>query len=58
MSTKSKLQFNNNFLLNYGIPTINYKSIHFVMDGKELNEEEIQNSFTDANNEISILYQN
>ncbi len=36
LRTIYKIKFNNYFPLNNGIPTINYKSIHFVMDCKEL----------------------
>ncbi len=35
------IRFKNYFLLNNGKPTTNYKSIHFIINGKELNEEEI-----------------
>jgi hypothetical protein len=43
---------------NQGKLTTNYKSIHFIMNKKELNEEEIQNYIlSDLNNEIVNLYQ-
>ena len=48
----------NYFIINRGKPTTNYKSIPFVMNGKELNDEEIQNYIlSDPNNEIINLYQ-
>ena len=51
------IRFRNYFLSNNGKPTTNYKSIHFVINGKELKEDEIQNfSFEDINNELFFLY--
>ncbi len=38
----SGFKFKNYFISNNGKPTTNYKSIHFIIDGKELNEEETQ----------------
>ncbi len=38
----SGIKFKNYFISNNGKPTTNYKSIHFIINGKELNEEEIQ----------------
>ena len=47
------IRFKNYFLSNNEKPTPNYKSIHFIINGKELNEEEIQNfSFEDINSEL------
>ena len=43
----------NTTIWNNGKPTTNFKSIHFIMNNKELNEEEIQNYIlSDPNNEI------
>ncbi len=54
----SEIKLKNYFILNHGKPTTNYKSIHFILNGKELNEEEIQNFIlSDPNNEIINLYQ-
>ncbi len=54
----SEIKFKNYFILNHGKSTTNYKSIHFIMNGKELNEEEIQTFIlSDPNNEIINLYQ-
>ena len=42
-----------------GKPTTNYKSIHFIINGKEMNDEEIQTiSLSDSNNEFIYLYKN
>jgi len=58
-SSLSEIKFKNYFLYNNGKPTTNYKSIHFIINGKELNEEEIQNfSFEDNNNELFFLFKN
>ena len=38
----SEIKFKNYFLTNNGKPTTNYKSIHFIINGKELNEDEVQ----------------
>ena len=46
------------YISNHNKPTTNYKSIHFIMNNKELNEEEIQNYIiSDPENEIVIFYQ-
>ncbi len=43
---------------NHGKPTTNYKSFHFVMNNKELNQEEVQNYIlSDPKNEIMTIYQ-
>ena len=53
------IRFKNYFLSNNEKPTTNYKSIHFIINGKELNEEEIQNfSFEDINSELFFSYKN
>jgi hypothetical protein len=54
----SVITFKNYYISNHGKPTTNYKSIHFVMNNKELNEEAtIQNNvLSDPNNEIFDLY--
>ena len=53
------IRFKNYFLSNNEKPTTNYKSIHFIINGKELNEEEIQNfSFEDINSDLFFLYKN
>ena len=53
----SEISFKNYYISNHGKPTTNYKSIHFIMNNKELNEEEIQNyTLSDPENEIIILY--
>jgi hypothetical protein len=53
----SVITIKNYFISNHGKPTTNYKSIHFIMNNKELNEEEIQiYILSDPNNEISDLY--
>ena len=58
-SILSEIKFKNYFISNNGKITTNYKSIHFIINGKELNEEEIQNfSFEDINNSLFILYKN
>ena len=52
-----EIKFKNYFISNNGKITTNYKSIHFIINGKELNEEEIQNfSFEDINSELYFLY--
>ncbi len=52
-SILSEIKFKNYFISNNGKITTNYKSIHFIINGKELNEEEIQNfSFEDINSEL------
>ncbi len=49
----SEIKFENYYISNNRKPTTNYKSIHFIMGGKELTEEEIKNyTLTDPNNEI------
>ena len=49
----SEIKFKDYFLSNNGKPTTNYKSIHFIINGKELYDEEIQTiSLSDTNNEI------
>ncbi len=54
----SDITFKNYYISNHGKPTTNYKSIHFIMNNKELNEEEIQNyTLSDPENEIIIFYQ-
>ena len=40
-----EIKFKNYFLSNHGRPTTNYKSIHFIINGKELNADEIQNLY-------------
>ena len=51
------IRFKNYFLSNNEKPTTNYKSIHFIINGKELNEEEIQNfSLCDENNGVFNLW--
>ena len=56
-SSLSEIKFKNYYLSNYGKPRANYKSIHFIINGKELNDEEIQTvSLSDSNNEIFYLY--
>ena len=53
----SDIRFKDYYLSNRGKPTTNYKSIHFIMNNKELNEEEIQNYIlSDPENEIVIFY--
>jgi hypothetical protein len=52
------ITFKDYFISNHNKPTTNYKSIHFIMNNKELNEEEIQNYIiSDPKNEIVIFYQ-
>ena len=56
-SILSEIKFKNYFISNNGKITTNYKSIHFIINGKELNEEEIQNfSFEDMNNDLYFSY--
>ncbi len=38
----SEIKFKNYFISNNEKPTTNYKSIRFIINGEELNEEEIQ----------------
>ena len=58
-SSLSEIKFKNFFLSNNGKPTTNFKSIHFIINGKELSREEIENfSFEDTNNELFFLYKN
>ncbi len=38
----SEIKFENYYISNNRKPTTNYKSIHFIMGGKELTEEEIK----------------
>jgi hypothetical protein len=46
-------KFQNYYILNNRTPTTNYKLIHFILGGKGLTEEEIQNfTLKDPNNEI------
>ncbi len=55
----SGITFINYFISNHGKPTTNYKSIHFTMNKKELNGQEIKNYIvSDPNNEIMNLCQN
>ncbi len=50
-------KFKNYFISNNRTPTTNYKSIHFIMRGKELKEEEIQKyTLKDPKNKIINLY--
>jgi hypothetical protein len=57
-SSITEIKFENNYISNYGKPTTNYKSIHFIINNKEINEEEIQNYISsDPNNEIMTFYQ-
>ncbi len=37
-----EIKFKKYFISNHGKPTTKSKSIHFIMNNKELNEEEIQ----------------
>jgi hypothetical protein len=39
----NEIKFGNYYISNNRAPTTNYKSIHFIMGGKELTEKEIQN---------------
>ena len=46
-------KFENYYISNNRQPTTNYKSIHFIMGGKELTEEELQKfTFKGPNHEI------
>ena len=55
-SSLSEIKFKNYYLSNNGKPTTNYKSIHFIINGKELNDEEIQTiSLSDSNNEFFLF---
>ena len=54
----SEIKFENYHISNNRKPTTNYKSIHFIMGGKELTEEEIKNYTLDPNNEIINSYKN
>jgi len=54
----SEIKFENYYISNNRKPTTNYKSIHFIMGGKELTEEEIKNYTLDPNNEIIKSYKN
>jgi hypothetical protein len=57
-SFMTDITFKDYFISNHNKPTTNYKSIHFIMNNKELNEEEIQNyTLSDPENEIIIFYQ-
>ena len=57
-SFMTDITFKDYFISNHNKPTTNYKSIHFIMNNKELNEEEIQNYIiSDPKNEIVIFYQ-
>jgi hypothetical protein len=48
-----------NYISNHGKPTTNYKSMHFIINNKELTEEEVQNYISsDPYNEITKFYQN
>ena len=50
--------FENYYISNHGKPTTNYKSIHFIINNKELTEEEVRNYIlSDPNNEIFKFYQ-
>ena len=40
-SSLSEIKFKNHYLSNNGKPTTNYTSIHFIINGKESNDEEI-----------------
>ena len=52
-----EIKCKNYFISNNGKVTTNYKCIHFIINGKELNEEEIQKiSVEDINNESFLLY--
>ena len=52
-----EIKFKNYFISNNGKITTNYKSIHFIINGKELNEEEIQNfSLSDDTNGVYNLW--
>ena len=56
-SFMTDITFKDYYISNRGKPTTNYKSIHFIMNNKELNEEEIQNYIlSDPENEIVIFY--
>ncbi len=53
----TEIKFENYYISNNRKPTTNYKSIHFIMGGKESTEEEIKNyTLTDPNNEIINSY--
>jgi hypothetical protein len=53
----NEMKFENYYISNNRTPTSNYKSIHFIIGGKELTEDEIQNfTLKDPNNEILNLY--
>ena len=53
-----EIPFKNYYISNHGKPTTNYKSIHFIINNKELAEEEVQNYIlSDPNNEIFKFYQ-
>ena len=54
----SEIKFENYYISNNRKPTTNYKSIHFIIGGKELTEEEIKNYTLDPNNEIINSYKN
>ena len=55
-SFMTDITFKDYFISNHNKPTTNYKSIHFIMNNKELNEEEIQNYIiSDPKNEIVIF---
>ncbi len=41
-TSTTEIKFQNYFISNNRKPTTNYKSVHFVMNGKEFTEEEIQ----------------
>ncbi len=52
----NEIKFENYSFQNNRTPTTNYKSIHFIIGGKELKEKEIQNfTLKDPNNEILNL---
>jgi hypothetical protein len=53
----NEIEFENYYISNNRTPTTNYKSIHFVIGGKELTVEEIQKfTLKDPKNEILDFY--
>ena len=55
----SEIKFKNYFLTNNGKITSNYESIHFIINGKELNEDEVQKFILrDETCELFYLHKN
>jgi hypothetical protein len=57
-----KLKFENYYISNNRTPTTNYRSIHFIIDGKELtnyyygiNDRQPTNPLTDAANDLMTV---